>query len=93
MSSGILFLKSAFYEGNMSRRQAVLKTYSQQQAILLPPDLEELIDRNHPARVINTVIDSLGIDRIRRQYEGGGTSSYHSRMLLKVLVYALVCNE
>ena len=70
-----------------------MKTYSQQQAMLLPPDLKELIDRNHPVRVINAVIESLDIDRISRQYMGGGTSSYHPRMLLKVLVYAHVCNE
>ena len=69
------------------------KTYDQQQAMLLPPDLDELIDANHPVRVINAVIDSLDIDAIIKTYKGGGTSSHHPRMLLKVLVYAYICNE
>lgn len=69
------------------------KTYNQHQAMLLPPDLNELIDANHPVRVINAVVDSLDIDKIINTYKGGGTSSHHPRMLLKVLVYAYICNE
>ena len=29
---------------------------------MLPPSLEEMIDPNHPVRVVNQVIDSLDID-------------------------------
>ena len=61
--------------------------------MLLPPDLDELIDINHPVRVINTVLDNLDIEKITKKYKGGGTSSYHPRMLLKVLVYAYISNE
>lgn len=61
--------------------------------MLLPPDLGELIEAHHPVRVINTVLDSLDIDSIIKKYKAGGTSSYHPRMLLKVLVYAYICNE
>lgn len=52
----------------------VFKTYSQHQAMLRPPDLNELIDAHHPVRVINAVIDSLDIDPIIKTYKGGGTS-------------------
>jgi transposase len=61
--------------------------------MLLPPDLDELIDKNHPVRVINGVLGKLDIDKVSKQYKGGGTSSYHPRMHLKVLVYAYICNE
>lgn len=61
--------------------------------MLLPPDLDELVEKHHPVRVINAVIDSLDIDSLLKKYKGGGTSSYHPRMLLKVLVYAYICNE
>jgi transposase len=77
----------------MCTSKIVFKTYNQQQAMLLPPDLDELIDANHPVRVINGVIDYLDIDKITKTYKGGGTSSFHPRMLLKVLVYAYICNE
>jgi hypothetical protein len=37
--------------------------------MLLPPDLDELIDGSHPVRVINAVLDSRDIDKITR-YRG-----------------------
>src|SRR5690606_14697243 len=77
----------------MCTSKVVFKAYNQPQAILLPPSLDELIDTHHPLRVINTVLDNLDIKSIHKQYKGGGTSSYPPRMLLKVLVYAYICNE
>ncbi len=68
------------------------KNYTQQQLSLLPPSLEELIEENHPVRVINQVIDRLDLQPLIKKYKGGGTSSYHPRMMLKVLVYAYVNN-
>lgn len=63
----------------------VFKDYNQNQLMLLPPSLEELIEPDHPVRVVNEVIDRINADTLSKQYEGGGTSSYHPRMLLKVL--------
>jgi transposase len=60
--------------------------------MMLPPSLEELIDKNHPVRIVNQVIDRIDIDALLKKFKGGGTSSYHPRMLLKVLVYAYVNN-
>lgn len=70
----------------------VFKDYNQNQLMLLPPSLEELIEPNHPVRVVNEVIDRINADTLIKQYEGGGTSSYHPRMLLKVLIYSYLCN-
>ena len=58
------------------------------QPTLLPQNLEELIREDHLVRVVNRVIDSLDLEPILSEYKGGGTSSYHPRMMLKVLVYA-----
>ena len=60
--------------------------------MMLPPSLEELINKNHPVRIVNQVIDRIDIDALLKKFKGGGTSSYHPRMLLKVLVYAYVNN-
>lgn len=68
----------------------IFKTYIEQQTMLLPPNLGELIDTHHPVQVINTVTNNLDIKGINRQYKGGGTCSYHPRMFLKVLVYAYI---
>jgi transposase len=69
-------------------QQVIFKPYTMDQPTLLPPDLEELIPKDHLVRVVNRVIDRLDLEPILRKYKGGGTSSYHPRMLLKVLVYA-----
>ena len=74
------------------RNRVVFKDYNPNQIMLLPPSLEELIAPNHPVRVVSRIIDSIDVDTLLRQYKGGGTSSYHPRMLLKVLVYSYLCN-
>jgi transposase len=70
----------------------VFKQYNQKQLMLLPPSLDELIDADHPVRIVDQVIDNVDDRALIRQYKGGGTSSYHPRMLLKVMVYSYLCN-
>jgi transposase len=60
--------------------------------MLLPPDLNDLIAANHPVRVVSEVLEKVDICELLRLYKPGGTSSYHPRMLLKVLVYAYISN-
>ena len=67
--------------------KAPFKEYNQQQIQLLPPSLEELVPKNHLVRIVNQVVDQLDISSIINQYEGGGASAYHPRMLIKVLLY------
>lgn len=70
----------------------VFKSYNQRQMMLLPPSLDELIEENHPVRIVDQVIDNVDDGVLIKQYKGGGTSSYHPRMLLKVMVYSYLCN-
>src|SRR4030081_1316679 len=70
----------------------VFRPYNQHQMMLLPPSLDEMVDANHPVRTISQVIDNLDIDPLLAKYKGGGSASYHPRMLLKVLVYAYTTN-
>lgn len=69
-------------------KQVIFKPYTMDQPALLPQNLEELIPQDHLVRVVNRVIDELNLEPILKRYKGGGTSSYHPRMMLKVLVYA-----
>ena len=64
------------------------KSYQPEQILLLPPSLEELIDEHHLVRVVNQVVNAMDISGLINQYKGGGTTAYHPRMLLKVLLYA-----
>lgn len=58
----------------------------------LPPTLDELISGGHPVRTVNAVLDKIDITALVQQYRPGGTSSYHPRMLLKILVYGYINN-
>lgn len=78
---------------NMKRKsEPVFKRYDQNQLMLIPPSYDDLVPRNHPVRVVNEVIDRIDIRSLEAEYKGGGTSSYHPRMLLKVVVYGYVRN-
>jgi transposase len=70
----------------------VFKRYDQNQPMLIPPSYEDLVPRNHPVRVVNEVIERIDIGALEASYKGGGTSSYHPRMLLKVVVYGYLRN-
>jgi transposase len=72
--------------------KVVFKDNHQHQMMAFPPSLDELIPENHPVRVVNEVLDKLDITLLMRQYKPGGTSSYHPRMLLKVMVFAYINN-
>ncbi len=71
-------------------KKITFKPYQQNQPMLLPPSLEELIPQGHLVRVINEFVESIDLSMLESTYKGGGTSSYHPKMLLKVLVYAYV---
>jgi len=77
----------------MKRHERVtFKAYQQDQMMLMPPSLEELVPEKHLVRVVSEVVDGLKLDLLLEQYKGGGSSSYHPRMMLKVLVYAYTQN-
>lgn len=58
------------------------------QPMLLPPSLDELIPEGHIVRIINDFVEAIDLSALTATYKGGGTSSYHPKMLLKILVYA-----
>jgi len=76
----------------IKRTNVKFKDYAQNQIMLIPPTLEEMIDAHHPVRIVNKVIDQIDIDPLFSKYKGGGTTSYHPRMLLKVVVFGYLSN-
>lgn len=65
----------------------VFKPYVRGQ-LQLPTDLSSLIPEKHVVRVVDGAIERVDLRRLMSRYKGGGTSSYHPKMMLKVLVYA-----
>ena len=69
-----------------------IKSDNQNQIMLFPPSLDELIPSNHVVRIVSTVIDRLDISEIMSTYKGGGNSCFDPRMMLKVLIFAYLNN-
>ncbi len=68
------------------------KEYNQGEILLFPSRLDENIPEASPVRLISQIVDQLDITPILATYEGGGTTGYHPRMMLKVLFYAYLNN-
>jgi len=74
------------------RKKVVFKSYSQGQSLLFPPSLDELLSSDHPVRVVSSIIDQVNLKPLLSSYQGGGASSYHPKMLLKILIYGYMNN-
>ena len=72
--------------------KAIFKSYNQGQISLFPASLDEKIPQNSPVRTINQIVDNLDITKVLDTYKGGGTSAYHPRMMLKVILYSYLNN-
>jgi transposase len=70
----------------------VFKACPQGQISLFPTSLESKVPQDSPVRLVNNLVDNLDISKVIGTYKGGGTSSYHPRMMLKVVLYAYLCN-
>lgn len=76
----------------MTAKKPNFKAYHQEQMLLLPPSLEELVADGHPVRVVNEIIDKIDINALLGAYNIKGCSCYHPKMLLKVLVFGYMSN-
>jgi transposase len=66
---------------------AKFKEYRQHQIMLMPPNLEDKVPKDHFARYISEVVDELDISEIEKGYSELGCHAYHPKMLLKVILY------
>ncbi|AZA77316.1 IS1182 family transposase [Chryseobacterium sp. G0186] len=76
----------------LSTSKVVFKDYNPKENLLFPPNLSELIDEKHPVKIVSDIIDGLDIKSLVNTYKPGGTSCYHPKMLLKVLIYGYLSN-
>ncbi len=72
------------------KKKPAFKPYQQHQMSFLPVNLDTLISENHIVRVVDRAIEKMNTKPLFDKYEGGGTSSYHPLMMLKVIIYAYV---
>lgn len=75
-----------------TRSKIRFKAITSQQSVLFPSNLSDKIEANHPVRIVNVIVEKLDIEEIISSYKGGGTSSFHPRMMIKVLFYSYFSN-
>jgi len=73
--------------------KVVFKEYDPDQLTFLPYKLEELVPAGHPVRIVKQVVDAVDVKPLNRKYKGGGASSFHPRLMLKLLVYGYLTNS
>lgn len=56
--------------------------------LILPMDYSELIPEDHVVRVIHDMVEQVSDELFFSRYQGGGRSSYHPKMMTKVILYA-----
>jgi hypothetical protein len=45
----------------IKRSNVKFKEYAQNQLMLIPPTLDEMVETNHPVRIVNQVIDTKNV--------------------------------
>jgi transposase len=68
----------------------LFRPYSQDQRLLLPPDMREWLPEGDLALFLSDVVDALDLSAIYRAYErvdGRGQAAYHPALMVKLLMY------
>ena len=88
----IFVLRSNKPKMTIGMAKVVYKSYNRNEGSLFPVYLSDMVPAEHPARVVDAVVEGLDISELERTYKGGGTSSYSPRAMLKVIFYAYLSN-
>lgn len=73
-------------------KTVVFKPLTSSQSVMFPENIGDRIPDNHPVRLVDKVVDGLDLSSIISNYKGGGTSSFHPRMMVKILFYSYLSN-
>ena len=65
-----------------------VKEYNQDQGFLFPPHLRQLLSDDHPALIVNDIVETLDLSCLYQKISSEGNPAYHPKMMLKILIYA-----
>ena len=68
-------------------KRVVHKKYDQSQVLLVPIDLSAMIGPDHIVHVIDRIVEGISLEVLNEYYKGGGGSTYHPKMMIKVWIY------
>lgn len=64
------------------------KDYDQRQVVFRQLVPAELLEEEHPARIVDAVVEMLNLDQVYAVYKEEGKPAFHPKMMLKVLFYS-----
>jgi transposase len=64
------------------------RDYNQSQGIFRTITPQELLEPEHPARILDAVVERLDLKMLYDGYSEEGAAAYHPKMMLKVLFYS-----
>lgn len=67
------------------------REYNQKQSFFRHFIPEQLLAEDHPARVVDAVVERLDLNCLYDVYTEEGNVAYHPKMMLKVLFYSYLC--
>ena len=70
------------------------KEYIQGQKELFPYSFDDLIPQNDPVRIVDSIVERLDLRKLYNRYSNKsvGCSSYHPKMLIKIIIYSYLRN-
>lgn len=74
-------------ERSFPMSEPVFKPCMQNQPMLFPPDVSDMIPSTAMVRVVDSIVNSLDRKTLTELHPGGNTSLYDPFMLLKVVLY------
>ena len=61
------------------------RAYDQDQPYWDTIYIKKLLEPNHPARIIDSVVEKLNLEKLYKEYNYEGNPPYHPKMMLKIL--------
>ena len=58
---------------------------------LIPLNIKEMIPKDHICFLVENFVESLDFTKFDMIYEGAGHPAYHPRIIMKVLIYGMLC--
>lgn len=74
------------------KSKPIRKTNHQGQLRLLPSSDDDIVPVHHLVRIVKMILDRIDVSSLETTYKGGGASSCHPKVLLKILVYTYLSN-
>lgn len=64
------------------------RDYDQNQNLLFPPHMRDVLPDDHQAVVINDIIETMDLSCLYKKLSKEGSQAYHPKMMFKILAYA-----